>query len=256
MPRSATLASHTTSSLSVSRWRCTPCVGAPSGREPVRWSTDLGRSLPGILAGVLAVTGSAMIVAGAGPAHPPRAVIRVAAPVSDHPASGTPAISLARGLRRSVPVHLDIPSIGVHTALIDLGLNADGTVAVPPLDSNSPAGWYRYLPTPGEVGPAVILGHVDSSRWGPAVFFRLAELRPGDWVLVDRADGTTATFQVNVVAEYPKTEFPTALVYGPVDYPALRLITCGGSFDWTQHHYRDNVVVYAALADRASSQQR
>ena len=131
-----------------------------------------------------------------------------------------------------------------------LGLNADGTIAVPPLRRNAPAGWYRYLPTPGEVGPAVILGHVDTARDGPAVFYRLHELRPGDTVTVRRADGSTAVFTVRQVAEYPKSAFPAQTVYGSVDYPALRLITCGGSFDQTHRQYRTNVVVYATLTGR------
>ena len=146
-----------------------------------------------------------------------------------------------------MPVHLDIPAIGVSTSLMVLGLNADGTVAVPPLRAGAPAGWYRHLATPGEIGPAVILGHVDSAEDGPAVFYRLRELRSGDTVTVDRADGSTTVFTISQVAEYPKSAFPTDAVYGPVDYPALRLVTCGGTFDRRRRQYGGNVVVYASL---------
>jgi sortase (surface protein transpeptidase) len=145
----------------------------------------------------------------------------------------------------SVPVHLDIPAIRVSTPLMALGLNPDGTIAVPPLGRDAPAGWYRYLVTPGEVGPAVILGHVDSARDGPAVFYRLPELRPGDAVTVRRLDGSTAAFTVSQVAQYPKLAFPAEAVYGAVDHPVLRLVTCGGSFDPIHRQYRGNVVVYA-----------
>jgi sortase (surface protein transpeptidase) len=147
-------------------------------------------------------------------------------------------------------VHLDLPAIGVHTALMPLGLNPDGTVEVPPLGRDAPAGWYRYLATPGEPGPAVLLGHVDSAREGPAVFFRLGALRPGDPVSVRRVDGSTAVFTVDRVAAYPKSDFPSRAVYGAVDHPALRLVTCGGTFDRARGSYRGSVVVFATLTGR------
>jgi sortase (surface protein transpeptidase) len=153
-------------------------------------------------------------------------------------------------LGRSVPVHLDIPAIGVSTPLMALGLNGDGTVAVPPLRSDAPAGWYRHLVTPGEVGPAVILGHVDTAA-GPAVFYRLRDLRRGDTVTVRRTDGGTAVFTVERLAQYPKSAFPSDAVYGPVDHPALRLVTCGGAFDAIHGEYRGNLIVYATLTATA-----
>jgi LPXTG-site transpeptidase (sortase) family protein len=118
---------------------------------------------------------------------------------------------------------------------------------VPPEDF-ARAGWFTRGPVPGETGPAVIAGHVDSAD-GPAVFFRLAELEDGDDVLVDRADGTTVRFTVTSVDRYPKDEFPTEQVYGPTPRAELRLITCGGEFDADARSYRDNVVVSAVLAD-------
>jgi sortase (surface protein transpeptidase) len=144
-------------------------------------------------------------------------------------------------------VHLDIPAIGVSSSLMQLGLNPDATIAVPPLSRGAPAGWYQHLATPGEVGPAVILGHVDSARDGPAVFYRLQNLRSGDTISVRRLDGRTAVFTVNEVAEYPKSAFPTNAVYGAISHPALRLVTCGGTFDRLHRQYRGNVIVYAAL---------
>ena len=108
------------------------------------------------------------------------------------------------------------------------------------------AGWYTGSPRPGAVGSSVIAGHVDSVR-GPAVFYRLGTLRPGERVYVSRADGTMADFSVSRVQTYAKDAFPTAEVYGPAPDPELRLITCGGTFDSTTGHYLSNVVAYATL---------
>ena len=117
---------------------------------------------------------------------------------------------------------------------------------MPPLSQAQEAGWYRLGPAPGARGAAVIAGHVDTTR-GPAVFFRLGALRPGDLVRVRRQDETTATFRVDSVETVPKSAFPTAKVYGPVPYAGLRLITCGGPFDRRSGHYDDNFVVYGHL---------
>ncbi len=145
---------------------------------------------------------------------------------------------------RSVPApsSVAIPSIGVQSRLIKLGLNADRTLQVP--RSYSLAGWYTKSAAPGEVGPAVIVGHYDSVN-GPAVFHRLNQLRPGEPVQVRRADGSLAEFSVDRVKRFSKGKFPTDEVYGEVNRPELRLITCGGSFDYRTRHYRDNVVVFA-----------
>jgi sortase (surface protein transpeptidase) len=146
-----------------------------------------------------------------------------------------------------VPTRLEIPAIEVRTALMRLGLHRDGTVEVPPLGADAPAGWYEHSVTPGETGSAVLLGHVDSAREGPAVFYRLGSLEPGDEVRVRRADGGTLVFEVTGVDRYPKSGFPTREVYGPAAYPVLRLVTCGGSFDRKKRTYRDNIVVSARL---------
>ncbi|MBG0813237.1 class F sortase [Planomonospora sp. ID82291] len=147
----------------------------------------------------------------------------------------------------SEPVSLDIPAIGVKGAPIDpVGLNADQTVEVPALDRPELVGWYRHRPTPGEAGPAVLLGHVDA--YGrPAVFARTHTLKPGDTVKVARADGTTAVFTVDELERVDKDAFPTDRVYGETAAPELRLITCGGAFDAATGHYEDNIIVYAHL---------
>jgi Sortase domain len=153
----------------------------------------------------------------------------------------------------SPPVRLVIPAIGVATRLVRLGLEADGAMAVPA--DYGRAGWFAEGPAPGQVGPAVIAGHVDS-RTGPAVFYRLRELRPGQAVLVELADGTRLRFVVEQARSYPKASFPTADVFGPVPSAALRLITCGGDFDRARGSYRDNLVVFAGLAASAGSGNR
>ncbi|MEU2351224.1 class F sortase [Modestobacter sp. NPDC049651] len=143
------------------------------------------------------------------------------------------------------PVRVTIPAIGVDSDLVDLGVDAGGAL-VPPTDF-ARAGWFAAGPVPGDVGPAVLAGHVDSYR-GPAVFFRLDELRPGDRVTVERSDGRTVQFAVTRVARYAKDRFATDEVYGPTADPQLRLVTCGGAFDRSRRSYLDNVVVYARLA--------
>jgi sortase (surface protein transpeptidase) len=145
---------------------------------------------------------------------------------------------------RSLPVTLSIPAIGLNVPLSQLGLNPNGTVEVP-TDFQEP-GWYRFGPSPGQLGSAVILGHVDSYL-GPAVFFKLRTMRPGDQVEVALADGVTTHFVVRQVAIYPKTQFPTVLVYGSHGYSGLQLVTCGGVFDTQTRSYLSNVVVYTSL---------
>jgi hypothetical protein len=150
-------------------------------------------------------------------------------------------------LPRSVPVAVDIPAIGVTSKLLHLGLNADGTVQVPSLvASASEAAWYKYSATPGQIGASVIEGHVDSNQ-GPAVFYRLGALRPGDTIDVTLADGITAIFRVTGVREYAKSNFPAKAIYGTTNYAALRLITCGGVFDYATGHYLSSTVVFASL---------
>jgi sortase (surface protein transpeptidase) len=143
------------------------------------------------------------------------------------------------------PVALTIPLIGVSTQLIYLGLTSTGTLQVPPLDMAAVAGWYTGSPRPGAIGSAIIVGHIDNIN-GPGVFFRLDTLRRGDAIYVKRSDGTLVEFRVTAVQSYLKDHFPTEDVYGPVPDPELRLITCGGAFDYATGHYLSNIVVYAA----------
>jgi LPXTG-site transpeptidase (sortase) family protein len=144
------------------------------------------------------------------------------------------------------PARLRIPRLGVDTPLRDLGLSSTGELDPP--TNYTDAGWYADGTAPGDVGPAVLAGHVDSTK-GPAVFYRLSDLRPGDVIQVDRG-GEWLQFQVQTVTRYPKDEFPTAAVYGPTPDPELRLITCGGTFDRSRRSYADNVVVFAVMVGR------
>lgn len=156
------------------------------------------------------------------------------------PAVGDPGRSVDSA---KVPVRLEVSAIGVDVPLIRLGTNADGTLEVPA--DYQEVGWFSGSAAPGDTGPAIIAGHVDSTD-GPAPFFELRELGAGDEVVVTGADGQRRTFTVDGVEQYPKDAFPTAAVYGPAPGPVLRLITCGGSFDRSVGHYRDNVVVFAS----------
>lgn len=158
----------------------------------------------------------------------------------------SPAQAAVPALPASEPVTLRVEAINATSSLIPLGLGADGTVEVPPLNQPLQAGWYRYGPTPGELGPAVVLGHVNA-HGEHGIFARLSELGPGEDISIDRADGRTAVFTVTRVEQIPKTAFPTAAVYGDTTAPELRLITCGGQLDRERHSYRDNIIVYAAL---------
>ena len=140
------------------------------------------------------------------------------------------------------PVSLTIPLFGVRTHLITLGLTTTGELQVP--SSTSVAGWYTGSPRPGAIGSSIIVGHIDSHS-GPGVFYRLSRLAAGDKIYVKRADGTLIEFRVSSVQTYLKDRFPTENVYGPVPDAELRLITCGGAFDFATGHYLSNIVVYA-----------
>ncbi|MEU9366762.1 class F sortase [Streptomyces avermitilis] len=167
-----------------------------------------------------------------------------------HPRRTSPspgaAAKKAHALGRSVPVRLQIPAIGVDTPLMRLGLAPDGSVQVPPVTAHDRAGWYRHSPTPGQVGPSVILGHVTVGAYGDGVFRRLARLHRGERIVARRENGTAAVFAVTAVQTVPKADFPADAVYGDVDRPELRLITCGGPRNGDG--YLDNVIVFAALS--------
>ena len=200
-------------------------------REPRR---PLLLLIRGVVAGTAVIAGTVALVpsGGAGTAG--------AASAEDSP---VPVVA-ERGTERTAaaPVRVRVPAIGVDSELLRLGTDAAG-VLVPPDDFDR-AGWFADGAVPGDVGPAVVAGHVDSVD-GPAVFSRLDELGPGAEVLVDREDGTTARFAVTGVGRYPKSDFPTESVYGPTPRAELRLVTCGGEFDRSRGSYEDNVVVFA-----------
>ena len=160
----------------------------------------------------------------------------------------TPTPSATPAIARSTPLRLHIPAIGLTVPVIKLGLKPDHTIQVPRLNQRA-VGWYKLGPSPGQLGSAVIIGHVDS-HLGPAVFFNLRTLRPGNRIIVTLADGVTVRFAVLRVAMYPKTRFPSSLVYRPHGYSALQLVTCGGEFDAATGHYLSNVVVYSAIAEQ------
>lgn len=152
--------------------------------------------------------------------------------------------SLVRLVPRSRPVHLWIPNLKVSVSLGVVGLNPDNTVQVP--TNFAQPGWYKYGPTPGQIGSAVILGHVDSHK-GPAVFFYLNQLRKGNKVIIKLASGRTLTFSVTALRIYSKDHFPDRVVYGPRPYSALQLVTCGGVFDPQTGHYLSNIVAFTVL---------
>ena len=164
-----------------------------------------------------------------------------------------PSEVVSPGLARSVPVELRIPAIDVAVSVSALGLNPDRTVQVP-TDFEEP-GWFRLGPSPGQVGSAVILGHVDSHQ-GPAVFFLLRFLRAGDRVTVRLANGVITHFVVSAVATYPNEQFPARKVYGSHGYSALQLVTCGGEFDTQTDSYMSNVVVYTTLVSTTRAAPR
>ena len=196
-------------------------------------------------------SGSDARLADPAPATGSQTPDRTASPQTPDPAAS--GLDAARGFRSArgyratpLPVRVQIPKIGVASSLDRLGRAPDGTVEVPGPDRWGVPGWYELGPRPGDRGSAVILGHVDSKR-GPAVFFRLRELRAGDEIKVTRADGSSVRFVVERTAQYDKQRFPTDEVYYPTLTSALRLVTCGGEFDATAGHYRSNIIVFATL---------
>lgn len=222
-------------------------------------------------AALIAGGGSAIWVATTSQYHPPQpgpAAAGTIGPPGRHPGSppstdgaaprgsvpqsaasaGTPTAVNGLVLAASPPVAIAVPAIGVNSPLQQLGLNPDGTLQVPqPGPLYNQAAWYKYSPTPGQPGPAIIEGHIDSAADGPSVFYRLGALKPGEQIDVTLADRTVAVFTVTGVRQYPKASFPTATVYGNTDFAALRLLTCGGTFDRSSHSYLANTVVFASL---------
>ncbi|CAM5645444.1 Class F sortase OS=Streptomyces tendae OX=1932 GN=GUR47_20315 PE=4 SV=1 [Streptomyces tendae] len=199
-------------------------------------------SRPGHALAAVALT---VLLAGCGGGQGDGDAARPAAEASATPSDPAPAQPV-RPPARSVPVGLRIPAIGVDTPVMALGLASDGTVEVPPVTADDRAGWYRHSPTPGQVGPSVLLGHVTVGRYGDGVFRHLARLHRGDRIEARLENGSTAGFTVTALRTVAKADFPTDDVYGDVAGPELRLITCGGPRDGEE--YRDNVIVFARLS--------
>ena len=199
----------------------------------------------------LAFAAGLVVIAGAATGllltrHSTPAVRPPAPGVGALPAPTSPIVAVPQSAAPqpvAAPVSLTIPLIGVQTNLITLGLLSNGQLEVP--TTTSVAGWYTGSPRPGSVGSSIIVGHIDSYKV-PGVFFRLNTLVKGDKIYVKRADGTLAEFSVTSVQSYLKDHFPTEDVYGPVPDAELRLITCGGAFDYATNHYLSDIVVYAA----------
>jgi hypothetical protein len=201
-----------------------------------------GYGRPGTLAVVALAT--LAVLSGAAPPH--------AAPAATVPPTDRAVVTAADAFRSvrgypavAAPARLRIPALRVDSPLETLGLHPDGSIAVPADPGR--AGWFTGGPRPGQAGPAVILGHVDS-RTGPGIFAGLAGLRGGAVVRIDRADGSTVTFRVTGITRVAKEAFPTDLVYAPTLHPALRLVTCGGAFDRARGSYRENVIAFAEPA--------
>ncbi|MGN9813167.1 class F sortase [Micromonospora sp. BQ11] len=161
-------------------------------------------------------------------------------------ADDQPARSERTGLTASRPVRLSVPTIGITADVEPVGQARDGSIAVPPLERAEETGWYDRGPTPGEPGPAVIVGHVDTRR-GPSVFYDLHKLRPGDTIEVSRADRSVVVFRVDSVEHFPKDRLPADRIYGDSGPPGLRLITCGGDWLGGRTGYADNVIAFASL---------
>ncbi|MFE7185984.1 class F sortase [Streptomyces erythrochromogenes] len=189
-----------------------------------------------LLAAVLLATALTGCGAATTAADPTPAVTPTAAPAAPATAAPLPA---------SEPVRVTIPAAGVDTSpVLRLGLAADGTVEVPSVADGDKIGWYTKGVTPGETGPAVLIGHFDTAR-GPAVLKDVSRVRTGEEITVSRADGTTAVFRVRELEQVGKDRFPTAKVYGDTTRPELRVITCGGEI--TDGHRPDNIILYADL---------
>ncbi|GAB3645381.1 class F sortase [Glycomyces tarimensis] len=152
-------------------------------------------------------------------------------------------------LDRSEPLRVDAEAVGLHAPLVDLGMSRQGEFEVPPLSQPHVAGWFEDGSSPGEFGPTVLLGHVDTELSGPAVFFGLQSLDDGDRIELTREDGIVVAYEVTKVESYPKEELPYEEVFGIEREPVLRLITCGGRFDREVGDYTENLVVYATYAD-------
>lgn len=168
---------------------------------------------------------------------------------TSHNTRGSSESGPRNNLGPSRPVRLRIPAINVDTEVTSIGKNPDGTIAVPEKGPDyDKAAWYKHSPTPGQSGPTMIEGHVDSATNGASVFYRLGELTRDDKILVTRADNTVVIYRIHEVSQYTKNDFPTDRVYGHTDDPALRLVTCGGRYLQDIGQYESNTIVFAGVS--------
>lgn len=160
-------------------------------------------------------------------------------PQSTNAQSGPPVLA------KSEPLQVRVPSVGIDAKVETVGRKDDGTMETPPLDQ-SIAGWYKLGPTPGELGPSIIVGHVDTYE-GPAIFYRLKDIKPKEIIEVSRADGSLVKFEVTELQQFEQNNFPTDKVYGNIDHAGIRLITCGGVFNKDTQRYSHNTVVFGKM---------
>jgi hypothetical protein len=210
------------------------------GKSPVR------RVLGWVALGVVALGVLRIVHSQQPPTGPPNPAAAAYLPPVPPPGS-----VFADPLGASVPVHIDLSDADIHADLMKVGMAADGSIGVPPLNQAQKAAWYDGGPSPGQAGPAVIDAHVDSreTRGFRGAFYNLGDVRPGQEIRVTRADHAVAVFTVDSVQQAKKSDFPTSRVYGSVPYAALRLITCGGDFDYATSSYEDNTIVYAHMVE-------
>lgn len=176
--------------------------------------------------------------------HQVAASLRPAPAIKSNPVQQAKPVQPSKGLTASQPVNLQIDAIGLNSPLQSVGLDTTGAIEVPATPNT--AGWYSASRTPGEVGPAIIVGHLDNAD-GPALFWRLHELQPGVKIAVARQDGHTAFFTVTEIGQYTSDNYPVDKIYGATSTAELRLITCGGTLNLFTGHYEANTVVYATL---------
>ncbi|WP_406209581.1 class F sortase [Streptomyces sp. NBC_01017] len=212
---------------------------------PWRAAMPRGLLLAGLMPLVLAVCVLGWVGSGSGPS------LLAPAPVASHRARTT---LIAEGggptrspsLSRSAPTRLLIPSIGVDAPFTELAIGRSGHLKAPPPDDTNLVGWFAAGPSPGERGTAIVAGHLDT-KTAPAVFARLSTLSPGREISIRRAAGTTVTFVVEAIDNFPRDNFPDDRVYADTPDAQLRLITCGGSYDHAKKRYNENTVVFARL---------
>ena len=194
--------------------------------------------LPTVLAGLV------LVGCGATPAPAPAVVpAALATATATAPATATAAASDPGDV--APPARIRLPSLGVDTAIVAVGVDARGEMAVP--EDVRETGWYRFGPAPGSAaGSSVVSGHVDDKVQGRGAFYRLVDLAVGDPVVVTTAAGADLAFRVSAVRRIPKSTLPVDELFARDGPPHLTLVTCGGAFDRALGSYRDNVVVTAA----------